>query len=75
VIADTYYPGWNAWIDDTPTKLFPTDLLFRGVYVPAGEHLVELRYQPASFLYGVLISSAAALCCLLIALRHWTRRA
>jgi hypothetical protein len=63
VIADTYYPGWTASIDGAPTTIFPADLLFRAVYVPAGTHTVELRYQPASLFYGVLVSAGAVFVC------------
>lgn len=59
VIADTWYPGWEARLDGEPVKVFPADGVFRAVQVPAGGHRVELVYQPASFRIGVLLSLLA----------------
>lgn len=53
VLTDTFYPGWRAWVDGHETEIFPTDVLFRGVYVPEGTHEVEFRYKPSSFRIGV----------------------
>jgi hypothetical protein len=37
------------------------DVLFRVIPVPAGEHDVEFRFEPASVRIGLLISLAAVL--------------
>ncbi len=59
VITDAYYPGWVATVDDQPTEIDPADVLFRAIKVPAGQHRVELRYDPASFKIGSIISLVA----------------
>lgn len=57
VLADAYYPGWTAKIDDeTPAEIFPVYHAFRGIVVPEGQHTVEFRYHPASFRIGLAIS-------------------
>jgi hypothetical protein len=63
VVADTYHPGWNAWLDGEPTPIYPADLMFRAIFVPAGSHAIELRYQPRSFTAGALISALALIVC------------
>ena len=61
VLLRGYYPGWKAWVDDTPTDVFPVFYAFRGIVLPEGEHTVIFRYEPASFRWG-LILSVASLC-------------
>ena len=63
VIADTYHPSWRAWVDSTPAPVFPSDVLFRAVFVPSGEHDIVLRYEPASFRYGVGLFVLGCLVC------------
>jgi|GEM_PF-4884003 len=43
-LGDCYATGWRARIDDEETAVFPVNLAFIGVLVPAGVHEVELRY-------------------------------
>ncbi len=63
VIADTYYPGWEAWVDEKPSSIYPANLAFRAVYIPAGVHRVVLRYRQRWFHYGLLAAAAAAFTC------------
>jgi uncharacterized membrane protein YfhO len=59
------YPGWKARIDGKEVSLRYGDILFRTIYLPAGEHTVEFLYQPVSFCVGLIISSGF-LCILII---------
>jgi hypothetical protein len=61
VIADAYYPGWNAYVDGAPEALRRADLALRAVPVPAGRHRVSVRYEPRSVQIGLAISMAATL--------------
>lgn len=45
-LSDSYYPGWKAYIDEKPSKIYRADYTFRAVEVPAGEHRVVFRYEP-----------------------------
>lgn len=56
MIADTWYPGWEAQIDGQTAQIYRANYLFRAVYLESGEHFVEMRYQPASFQLGALVS-------------------
>ncbi|HZU75518.1 MAG TPA: YfhO family protein, partial [Dehalococcoidia bacterium] len=60
VLTDTYYPGWQAFVDGQPAPLLRGDVLFRVVPVPAGEHEVEFRFEPQSLRLGLLITACAA---------------
>ncbi|WP_375459760.1 YfhO family protein [uncultured Enterovirga sp.] len=48
VLHDIYYPGWEATVDGKPARILRTNLLFRGVEVGPGRHVVELRFRPLS---------------------------
>jgi hypothetical protein len=59
VLSDVHYPGWRATVDGRPARLDRVNYLFRGVPVPAGEHVVEMRYRPASWRAGWIVSLLA----------------
>jgi hypothetical protein len=69
VLAESFYPGWRAWVDGAPVEIVRTDIAFRGLVVPAGAHEVAMRFQPAILPLSLAISLAAAL--LLCALAAW----
>jgi hypothetical protein len=52
VLTDTHYPGWKAYLDGKRVDIHLTDYVFRGVVVPAGEHTIVYKYDPASFKLG-----------------------
>ncbi len=62
VFSEVYYPaGWTATVGQESAPIVRTDFLLRGVPVPAGEHIVTLRFQPESRKQGVFISWIATL--------------
>lgn len=61
VATDAFYPGWDAWIDGRRAPLYITDVAFRGVLVPAGDHRVEMRFVPRILYWSAGISVVAFL--------------
>jgi hypothetical protein len=61
VISQTFYPGWRAFVDGKPAKLYETDGFLDGVPAPAGEHRIELIYQPWTIRVGAAISLLSAI--------------
>ena len=61
VLTDTFYPGWKAAVDGREVPLERVNYFLRGVAVPPGAHRVEMRYEPASFRAGWIISLTTAL--------------
>lgn len=56
VLSETYFPEWKAWLDGKPVPIYPVDYALRGVTIPAGEHRLEMRYDPHWFKLGGLAS-------------------
>ena len=49
VFSDIYYPdGWHVTIDGQPAELARADYILRTMYVPAGQHTIEMRFDPTS---------------------------
>ena len=61
VVNEVAARGWTARIDGRPTQIHPANLVASAIVVPAGEHVVELRYEPLSFFWGAITSAVAAL--------------
>src|SRR5262249_36610128 len=61
VLSDEYYPGWKATVDGRDARIYPTDVAFRGVPVPAGTSTVVFRYSPSSFRLGLVIAVLAVI--------------
>lgn len=56
VLADSFYPGWQVYVDGKKKEILRANFFFRGVPLPAGEYVVEFRYEPRSFTIGLAIS-------------------
>lgn len=61
VLSETYYPGWQAWIDEQPAEIDPTDIALRGIAIPAGAHRVRLEFDPPLFALSLGISLGTAI--------------
>jgi hypothetical protein len=56
VLADFYYPGWQATVNGRPARIFQTNYIQRGVALPPGENTVRFEYRPVRFFTGAAIS-------------------
>lgn len=57
VLAEVWYPGWQATLDGQPTPIYRANTAFRAVYVPAGEHTLEFVYRPTTVTLGLALSA------------------
>jgi hypothetical protein len=69
VLAEPWYPGWEARVDGRPAVCVPANGWMRAVPVPPGRHEVVLRFRSRWLLTGVGLSAAA-----FVALAGWALR-
>lgn len=61
VFSEIYYPdGWTATVDGEELPLFRADWTLRAAKLPAGEHTVEMRFAPKSYVLSSNISRASS---------------
>jgi hypothetical protein len=70
VVADTYFPGWEARLDGEAVPIHRVNLLLRGVAIPAGAHELRMSYAPEGWVPAMWVTRAAlaAWCALAVAL-------
>jgi len=69
LLNDKFHPDWKVLVDGKPELLLRCNYVMRGVYLPAGAHAVEFRFEPpVNTLYVSLAAVAIglALCGLLV---------
>src|SRR5205823_5458576 len=59
ILADNYYPGWQAIVDEEERPILLANGFARAVQVEAGIQRVEFRYRPRAMALGLAISMAA----------------
>jgi hypothetical protein len=74
VLADSYYPGWKAYVDGKETTILRANHFYRAVRLPGGEHKVEFRYEPRSFKIGAMISLATLFLMTLISISVFVKQ-
>lgn len=56
-LANTWYPGWEAWVDGKGVDVYKSNYNFLAIPIrEKGEHIVNIMYRPLSFTVGLLIS-------------------
>ena len=56
VLTESWYPGWEARLDGRVVPIYIADAAFRGVFLPAGQHRLEMEFRPRILLWSSLIS-------------------
>jgi hypothetical protein len=61
VVAEAYDAGWRATVDGRAATLLRSNVAFRGVEVPQGNHEVSFVYRPRSVTVGAMASAVTLL--------------
>ncbi|MEW6669098.1 MAG: hypothetical protein AB1512_28135 [Thermodesulfobacteriota bacterium] len=59
VLSESSYPGWRVFVDGAERDCLWLDLLFQGVEVEEGDHLVEFVFRPK---YSSLTAPVSLIC-------------
>jgi uncharacterized membrane protein YfhO len=59
VLTDTFYPGWDCWVDGRAARIHRVNGVFRGVFVDGGRHEITMRFRPPSQAWGLVVSAAS----------------
>lgn len=74
VLGEKYYRWWRAEIDGKPAEVVPVNHILRGVYVPAGTHKVEFRFDPLPFKIGKYLTLTSFALFAVMLVREWLIR-
>jgi uncharacterized membrane protein YfhO len=56
VLNSSYFPGWEARIDNSVTKIYPANIQYQAIIIPRGKHTIIFSYRPLSYRIGSIIS-------------------
>jgi hypothetical protein len=76
VLNDCFYPGWTAFVDGQPTKIYRVNGTFRGVFINSNNKKVYFQYRPLTFRVGAILSilSFFVICLLIVSWRNGSTR-
>ena len=63
VIAQSFYPNWNATVDGISAPLLRANVAFQAVPIPAGLHHVRVDYSDAKFRASAITSAIWLMMC------------
>lgn len=67
VFSEIYYDkGWNAYVDGEIMPYFRANYVLRGMTIPAGEHQIIWKFEPAVYYTGGIIAAISTVIILLL---------
>ena len=67
VFSEIYYSkGWNAYIDGAKVPYLRANYVLRALLIPAGDHKIEFKFEPKSYIIGEKVSFAGSVLLVLL---------
>ncbi|MES2591329.1 MAG: YfhO family protein [Bacteroidota bacterium] len=73
-ILQSYYSGWEVYIDNYHSKILVSNYLTMSVLIPAGEHEVKFIYKNPAIVTAAIISYGSFLIALIILSFIWIKK-
>lgn len=67
LLADTFYPGWEATVDGRPATILRANVAHRAVELPPGTHRVVFAFRSRSAIVGLTLTGFGILALLISA--------
>lgn len=61
VTSEIAYPAWKAYIDGDPVEIATAFGLLRAIEIPAGQHIVEFRFESPNEVWGMTLTILSVL--------------
>jgi hypothetical protein len=71
LLGDIHHPQWTATINGQNTPILVANYALRAVPLAEGTHLVEMRFEPPAWTWGVAITLGTLLLLALFAVWNW----
>ncbi|MFN0070779.1 MAG: YfhO family protein [Chloroflexota bacterium] len=68
VLSEPYFPERHIWVNGERVTALRTNLAFTGVHLPAGSHVVEIRFVPESLYLGIGLTIATLIVWMVLAM-------
>ncbi|MEK7323971.1 MAG: YfhO family protein [Chloroflexota bacterium] len=72
VLAEVWYPGWRATIDDDLVIIYRANTAFMAVQIPSGESAVTFNFTSPMLIIGAIISALTILLSAILFTRQTT---